>query len=72
VITLAFMIQWPTLATLVLWPFVIVMYVRLAHREERDVLAEYPEQYAAYQRRVPMFFPRLGKLWRLLSEREVT
>lgn len=36
VITLAFMIQWPTLPTLVLWPFVIIMYVRLARREERD------------------------------------
>ena len=35
IITLGFMIQWPTLTTLILWPFVIAMYVRLARKEER-------------------------------------
>jgi len=59
IITLAFMIQWPTLLTLILWPFVIWMYVRLAKREEKDVLAKYP-QYAEYLKRTPMFFPRLS------------
>jgi protein-S-isoprenylcysteine O-methyltransferase Ste14 len=61
VITLGFMIQWPTLATLLLWPFVIVMYVRLARREERDVLARHPEEYRAYMERTPMFFPRFAR-----------
>ena len=59
IITLGFMIQWPTLATLLLWPFVIWMYVRLARREERDVLQEFPVQYREYMARTPMFFPRL-------------
>ena len=59
IITLGFMIQWPTLATLLLWPFVIWMYVRLARREERDVLQEFPVQYREYMERTPMFFPRL-------------
>lgn len=67
VITLAFMIQWPTLATLILWPFVIAMYVRLARREERDVMVEYPEAYAAYKERVPAFIPRPGRSWQLLN-----
>lgn len=58
VITLAFMIQWPTLTTLILWPFVIVMYVRLAKREEQDVLGEFPHEYPDYMQRTPMFFPR--------------
>ena len=71
IVTLAFMIQWPTLATLVLWPFVIAMYVRLARREEHDVLAEFPEQYTFYQQRVPMFFPGIGGSKRLLNDREV-
>lgn len=61
IITLAFMIQWPTLPTLVLWPFVISMYVRLAKREEQDVLAEFPNEYRAYMERTPMFFPRLTR-----------
>ena len=59
IITLGFMVQWPTLATLVLWPFVIWMYVRLAKREEQDVLAEFPDEYRAYMARTPMFIPRL-------------
>lgn len=59
VITLVFLIQWPTLATLILWPFVNGMYVRLAGREERDVLNQHPKEYRAYLSRAPMFLPRL-------------
>lgn len=59
IITLGLMIQWPTLATLVLWPFVVWMYFRLARREERDVLDACPDQYRAYMNRTPMFIPRL-------------
>tara|TARA_B100000965_G_scaffold393585_1_gene404681 strand:- start:2383 stop:3081 length:699 start_codon:yes stop_codon:yes gene_type:complete len=58
VITLAFMIQWPTLATLALWPFVIAMYIRLAKREEQDALEQFPVEYADYMERTPRFFPR--------------
>lgn len=59
IITTGFMIQWPTLPTLLLWPFVIRMYVRLARREEQDVLAKYPKAYRAYMIRTPMFVPRI-------------
>lgn len=59
IITLAFMIQWPTFTTMILWPFVIVMYVRLARREEREVMRKFPEQYREYMQHTPMFFPRL-------------
>ena len=58
IVTLGFMIQWPTLTTLILWPFVIAMYVRLAKQEEQDVLKEFPEAYREYMERTPMFFPR--------------
>lgn len=63
VITLGFMVQWPTLATLILWPFVIGMYVRLAKREERDVLEKHPDEYPPYMERTPMFFPSLRNLF---------
>lgn len=36
------------------------MYVLLAHREERDALAEYGEQYRRYMAETPAFFPELG------------
>lgn len=59
VVTLGFLIQWPTLATLILWPLVIWMYIQLARREERDVLKQHPTEYLAYMNRTPMFLPRL-------------
>lgn len=62
VITLGLMIQWPTLPTLILWPFVIAMYVRLAKKEEQDVLEKFPNEYAAYMERTPRFVPRLSAL----------
>jgi protein-S-isoprenylcysteine O-methyltransferase Ste14 len=55
------MIQWPTVTTLILWPFVIIMYYRLARREERQALEKYPEEYATYMQRTPMFIPRLTR-----------
>jgi protein-S-isoprenylcysteine O-methyltransferase Ste14 len=61
VITLGFMIQWPTLTTLILWPFVLWMYYRLARKEEQEALEKFPEQYRKYMQRTPMFFPKLSK-----------
>lgn len=62
IITLGFMIQWPTLATLILWPFVTGMYYRLARKEEQEALERYPTEYREYMQRTPMFFPRLSSL----------
>ncbi len=57
--TLAFLIQWPTLLALVMWPILIVMYYRLAGREERELEARFGKKYLTYKRRVPMFLPSL-------------
>jgi len=58
---LGFLLQWPTLITLVMFPILVWMYVGLAHREEREVLAEFGEAYARYAGRIPGFFPRLSQ-----------
>lgn len=71
VITLAFMIQWPTLATLILWPFVVGMYYRLARQEEKDVLVKYPEEYRKYMNRTPMFIPRFFERRDEMSQVEI-
>lgn len=55
-----FLLQWPTIVTLVMFPILVYMYVRLAHREEREVLAEFGEEYARYAAKTPAFFPRIG------------
>jgi protein-S-isoprenylcysteine O-methyltransferase Ste14 len=62
VITLGLMIQWPTLPTLILWPFVIAMYMRLAKNEEQDILEKFPKEYTAYMERTPRFIPSLSAL----------
>lgn len=57
-----FLLQWPTLLTLVMFPILVTMYVRLARREERETLAEFGEAYTDYAVQVPAFFPcRLPK-----------
>jgi methanethiol S-methyltransferase len=58
-IMFGFLLQWPTLITLVMFPILVYMYVRLARREERDVLVEFGETYWQYAARTPAFFPRL-------------
>ena len=55
-----FLLQWPTLLTLVMFPVLVWMYVRLARSEEREAEAEFGETYRAYARRVPAFLPRLS------------
>lgn len=47
-IMFGFLLQWPTLLTLAMFPVLVWMYVRLARREEHEVLAEFGELYARY------------------------
>jgi protein-S-isoprenylcysteine O-methyltransferase Ste14 len=59
-IMFGFLLQWPTLITLVMFPILVFMYVRLALREERDAIAAFGAEYERYMGRTPRFFPRLG------------
>ena len=57
VIMLGFLLQWPTLVTLAMFPILVVTYVRLAHREEGEVAAEFGELWMDYARSTPRWFP---------------
>ncbi|MFM9938734.1 MAG: methyltransferase family protein [Hyphomicrobiaceae bacterium] len=57
-----FLLQWPTLLTLAMFPVLVWMYVRLARSEEQDAIAEFGESYRQYARSVPAFLPRLSRL----------
>jgi protein-S-isoprenylcysteine O-methyltransferase Ste14 len=61
-VMLGFLVQWPTLLTLLMFPILVWMYVRLAGREEREVRAEFGEAYTPYAVATPAFFPRLRRL----------
>lgn len=58
-IMFGFLLQWPTLPTLVLFPVLVIVYRRLALREEREVEAEFGDAYRYYRARTPAFIPRL-------------
>jgi len=53
-------LQWPTLPTLIMFPILVFMYLRLARREEREALSAFGEAYARYAERTPAFFPRFS------------
>ena len=60
-IMLGFLVQWPTLLTLLMFPVLVVMYVKLARREEREARETFGEEWNAYAARTPAFFPRFGR-----------
>lgn len=63
-IMIGFFFQWPTLVTGLMLPVLLVMYWRLAKREEREVEAEFGDAYRRYAQEVPAFLPKVGKLFK--------
>ncbi len=61
-VMLGFLVQWPTILTLAMFPVLVWMYVRLAKTEERDAIAEFGDAYRRYTAEVPAFFPRLDRV----------
>lgn len=60
-IMFGFLLQWPTLITLIMFPILVTMYTRLARREERESLADFGEEYARYAAVTPAFIPTVGR-----------
>jgi len=60
-IMVAFLLQWPTLLTLVMFPILVAMYVRLAQREEREIRETFGDAYARYAAATPAFVPRFAR-----------
>lgn len=58
-IMLGFLLQWPTLPTLVMFPILVVTYVRLGKREEKVSEDEFGEAYRLYKAKTPGWFPRI-------------
>jgi protein-S-isoprenylcysteine O-methyltransferase Ste14 len=58
-----FLLQWPTILTLAMFPVLVVMYVKLARTEEHEALAEFGDRYRRYMAEVPGFIPRLNRVF---------
>lgn len=56
-IMFGFLLQWPTLVTLVIFPVLVWMYFRLAKAEEREAIAEFGDEYRQYMANTPAFIP---------------
>jgi len=57
-VMLGFLVQWPTILTLIMFPILVWMYKRLAGQEEKEILAEFGEEYSKYAAITPAFIPR--------------
>ncbi len=64
-IMFGFLVQWPTLVTLVMFPILVFMYVRLAKHEEHDAEATFGEAYRRYAAATPAVLPRWGRATRV-------
>jgi len=51
------LIMWPTFLTLAMLPVLVLMYYRLAEKEEAELEREFGEEYIEYRRAIPMFLP---------------
>ena len=59
-IMLGFLVQWPTLLTLLMFPVLVYMYFRLSLREELDSRELFGDAWVEYAAQTPRFFPRLA------------
>ena len=60
-ILLGFLLQWPTLLTLLMFPILLVMCLRLAVTEEAEMRKQFGSAYETYAAQTPRFVPSLGK-----------
>ncbi len=60
-IMFGFLLQWPTLVTLIMFPILTTMYVRLSLKEEKISEAEFGEEWRLYAAVTPRFFPKFGE-----------
>jgi protein-S-isoprenylcysteine O-methyltransferase Ste14 len=56
-IMFGFLLQWPTLLTVIMFPILVYVYVRLARHEEQMALQEFGDRYREYMTRTPAFIP---------------
>ena len=57
IIMAGFLLQWPTLLTLIMFPILIIMYLKLARIEERESLKIFGNKYKEYMKKTPAFIP---------------
>jgi protein-S-isoprenylcysteine O-methyltransferase Ste14 len=60
-VMIGFLLQWPTILTMIMFPLLVWRYVTLAKQEEESVTQEFGEEYARYAAKTPGWFPRFTR-----------
>ena len=60
-VMLGFLLQWPTIPTLLMFPVLVGMYILLAYEEEAEARAQFGEAYDRYAAVTPGFSPSWRK-----------
>ena len=55
---IGFLLQWPTIPTLLMFPILVLVYTRLARAEEREVAERFGDAWRTYATTSPGFLPR--------------
>lgn len=57
--TFGWILHWPSIVTLILWPILVVAYAWLAKREEKQAIEEFGASYIEYAQQTKRFIPFL-------------
>jgi protein-S-isoprenylcysteine O-methyltransferase Ste14 len=60
IVMTGFLLQWPTLVTLIMFPVLVAMYVHLAWQEEHDSEKQFGKTWQEYAARTPRFIPKIS------------
>ncbi|MGO1041601.1 methyltransferase family protein [Clostridioides difficile] len=58
-ITLGMIFEWATIPLLIMWPILVIVYYRLAKKEEKDMINEFGNNYIIYRNKTGMFLPKI-------------
>lgn len=58
-ITLGMIFEWATIPLLIMYPVLIIIYYRLAKKEEQDMTKEFGNSYQKYMDSTNMFLPKI-------------
>lgn len=60
-IIIGFLIQWPTILTLIMAPMLVALYNSLAQREENDMVRKFGIEYIEYMKNTPRYFQKFSR-----------
>ncbi len=62
-IMFGFLLMWPTILTIAMFPVLLYMYHRLALSEEKTIEKEFGQQFLDYKKRTPAYIPKWSELF---------